>query len=78
MITRGAILQAKPEELSSIYSNLTVEKMKLDKWFSDFLDTNELSDTDYDTQEWKTYRKYLREYKKIESALFTTSYKLHK
>lgn len=74
MITRGTILQAKPEEIPTIYSNLTVEKMKLDKWFSDFLDQNELSDTDYNTVEWKTYRSMLLEYEKLNSLLITAIY----
>lgn len=51
------------------YSDLSVEKMKMDKQFSIFLDNNKLDENDVDTEEWATYKAMRIEYSELESKL---------
>lgn len=78
MISAIDIVRAAPSELKGIKSQLTVQKMKLDKFFSVFLDNNELREDDLNTPEWKTYKSMLEDYEKVSLLLKTTNYYLTK
>lgn len=58
------------------YSDLQVQKMKLDKFFSMFLEKFERQmDPDRtDTPVWKLYKNKLKEYEKVDNELRTTQY----
>lgn len=62
--------------LNEKYKLLQVEKMKLDKFFSMFLEKFERKmDSDKtDTPVWKLYKTKLREYDKISQELKNTKY----
>jgi len=62
------------------YSDLQVQKMKLDKFFSMFLEKFERQmDPDRtDTPVWKLYKTKLKEYEKIDHELKTTQYWINK
>jgi hypothetical protein len=58
------------------YNSLQIEKMKLDKFFSMFLEKFERKmDSDKtDTPVWKLYKAKLKEYDKISQELKNTNY----
>lgn len=62
--------------LNEKYNSLQIEKMKLDKFFSMFLEKFERKmDADKtDTPVWKLYRAKLKEYEKINQELKNTQY----
>lgn len=62
------------------YSDLQVQKMKLDKFFSMFLEKFERQmDPDRtDTPVWKLYKNKLKEYEKVDNELRTTQYWISK
>ena len=62
--------------LNDQYSDLQVQKMKLDKFFSMFLEKFERQmDPDRtDTPVWKLYKNKLKEYEKVDNELRTTQY----
>jgi len=62
------------------YSDLQVQKMKLDKFFSMFLDKFERQmDPDRtDTPVWKLYKTKLKEYEKVDHELKATQYWINK
>jgi hypothetical protein len=67
--------------LWEVYQSFVAEKMKLDKYFSIFLDDNadEMDKCDtYDSPAWKTYKEKLKEYHAIETNLKHTQYFLNK
>lgn len=64
------------DAIQHYHMQLIVEKMKLDKFFSIFLDRYELDDNNTDTLEWKTYRMMTREYERVENLIKTTKYYL--
>jgi hypothetical protein len=66
--------------LTDQYSDLQVQKMKLDKFFSMFLEKFERQmDPDRtDTPVWKLYRNKLKEYEKVSHELRTTQYWISK
>lgn len=76
MINATEIYRASPSELDSIYQKLIVQKMKLDKFFSIFLDNTELEETDPDTTDWVVYKEMLKDYDHIDRLLTTTRYHL--
>jgi len=76
MITREHISMASHEELMKIQNHLVVEKMKLDKFFSIFLDSTELSEEDTSTPEWITYKEMLKDYGRVEYLINATKYRL--
>lgn len=71
-VTRCEVLEADPQTLGIIRHNLIVERMKLDKFFSVFLDSVEMDDQDTSTMEWITYREMLKEYSRVEHLIKTT------
>lgn len=62
--------------LAEKYKSLQIEKMKLDKFFSLFLDKFErkMDPDKTDTPIWKLYRTKLKEYDKISQELKHTNY----
>ena len=67
-------------ELFAKRQNLVVQKMKLDKFFSMFLEKYERKmDTDKpDTPIWKLYKQKFKEYDDIEYNIRTTDYYIAK
>jgi hypothetical protein len=74
MITVTDIYRADPTKLQSILDKLIVDKMKIDKFFSIFLDNTELEETNTDTDDWTTYKEMLKEYERIDHLLTTSRY----
>jgi hypothetical protein len=66
--------------LTEKYSDLQVQKMKLDKFFSMFLEKFERQmDPDRtDTPVWKLYKTKLKEYEKVDHELKATQYWINK
>jgi len=67
--------------LTEIHQTFVVEKMKLDKYFSIFLDENEdemNQSENFDSPAWKTYRLKLKEYDAIERFVSQSKYYLNK
>jgi hypothetical protein len=66
--------------LNEKYSDLQVQKMKLDKFFSMFLEKFERQmDSDKtDTPVWKLYKTKLKEYEKVDHELRATQYWINK
>ena len=62
--------------LTEKYNSLQIEKMKLDKFFSMFLEKFERKmDSDVtDTPVWKLYKAKLKEYDKVSQELKNTKY----
>jgi hypothetical protein len=67
--------------LSEIHQAFVIEKMKLDKYFSIFLDDNEEEmnqSENFDSPAWQTYRLKLKEYDAIERFVSQSKYYLNK
>ena len=66
--------------LNEKYNSLQIEKMKLDKFFSMFLEKFERKmDSDKtDTPVWKLYKAKLKEYDKVSQELKNTEYWIKK
>jgi hypothetical protein len=62
------------------YSDLQVQKMKLDKFFSMFLEKFErqMDPDKTDTPVWKLYKNKLKEYEKVDHELKATQYWINK
>ena len=84
MTTETQILQLvreqKIEDLAQIKHDLTIKRMKMDKFFTLFLDKFErkMSPETLDTPIWKLYRSKLKEYEGIQRALTMADYYLRK
>jgi len=78
MITTLSIARANRKTLNTIYSELIAEKMVLDKFFSFFLDDNELDHDSLDTPQWKIYKERLIEYTEISKLIASTEYQMRK
>lgn len=62
--------------LAKAHMQLCVDRMKMDKFFSVFLDNNELPDDNTETPEWVTYREMMKEYGRIGSLIKSAEYYL--
>jgi hypothetical protein len=62
------------------YGDLQVQKMKLDKFFSMFLEKFErqMDPDKTDTPVWKLYKNKLKEYEKVDHELKATQYWINK
>jgi hypothetical protein len=62
------------------YSDLQFQKMKLDKFFSMFLEKFErqMDPDKTDTPVWKLYKNKLKEYEKVDHELKATQYWINK
>lgn len=76
MITTRYINQAQPVEFAGIKNTLVIDKMKLDKFFSVFLDKYEITEDNLDTPEWFTYREMLKHYDHINNLIKTIDYRI--
>lgn len=74
MITLREVATASRDSLYEIKSELIIDKMKLDKFFSVFLDENEMEENNLDTPEWFTYREMLKNYDRVNQLLKTTDF----
>jgi len=62
------------------YNDLQVQKMKLDKFFSLFLEKfkRQMDSDKIDTPVWKLYKNKLKEYEKVDHELKATGYWINK
>lgn len=74
MITLRDVAVASRPQLFEIKSNLIIEKMKLDKFFSVFLDKYEMDEDNLNTPEWITYKEMTKEYDRVERLLKTADF----
>lgn len=67
--------------ISELHQTFIIEKMKLDKYFTQFLDENETEmnqSENFDSASWQTYRIKLKEYDAIERLVTHSKYYLTK
>jgi hypothetical protein len=67
--------------LYELHTAFVVEKMKMDKYFSKFLEDNEktMNECDsFDNNEWKVYKNKLKEYNEIDDFIKRSKYYLSK
>lgn len=64
--------------LQSTYNDLVVQKMHIDKWFSDFLEENTLDHDNLDDPNWKIYKTKMEEYRGMTSLINSVEYQLRK
>lgn len=64
--------------LHKTYAKLIVEKMHLDKYFSDFLATHELDHDNTNTKPWATYKSKLEEYRSLNQLIKSAEYQMGK
>lgn len=78
MITYEQVHNAREDKqsLAKLRSGLVIEKMKLDKFFSIFLDSVEMDPNETTTPEWFTYKQMIKEYQRVERLITTTDYYL--
>lgn len=69
MITLREVAAADHSDLFNIKGQLQIEKMKLDRFFSVFLDQNEMDEDHLDTPVWFTYKEMLKEYDRVDQLL---------
>ena len=62
------------KELVNVRQKFVIDKMELDKFFSDFLSENELDHDIPDTPEWLTYKSKLNEYRDLSSLIKWSEY----
>lgn len=72
--TVSDISGATYRELQDIKNTLIVRKMKLDKFFSIFLESVELTEENVGDDNWTTYREMLKDYDQVEHLIRTTDY----
>jgi hypothetical protein len=70
----------KEGDLVSAYNFFVLQKAKLDKYFTEFLDSNEkeMSEDNYDSPAWKQYRVMLKDYETVEKFITTSKYYITK
>lgn len=76
MTSHREVANASPADLPTLKDKLVIDKMKLDKFFSVFLDQYEMTDDNLDTPEWFTYREMLKEYDRVNHLIKTTDYRI--
>ena len=75
-VTRSIIAAADPVQLHEIKYDLQIKLMKLDKFFTIFLDNAELEEEDTTTTDWKVYNEMTKEYQNVNDLIRTTDYYL--
>jgi len=70
----------KEGDLVSAHNFFVLQKAKLDKYFTEFLDSNEkeMSEDNYDSPAWKQYRVMLKDYETVEKFITTSKYYITK
>lgn len=66
------------EEIELELESLTLQKMKIDRFFSVFLDSHDLDSKPKDSAEWFTYKEMLKEYERIEKELTIANYHMER
>ena len=64
--------------LEKTYAKLIVDKMHIDKWFSDFLNENELDHDNLDDPNWSIYKNRLSEYRVLNHMVKCAEYQMSK
>lgn len=62
------------EEIEEELRTLTLQKMKIERFFSEFLDTNELDIQGTNTPEWFTYKEMFTEFERIKKDITIANY----
>ena len=75
-VTKQHIDRANTVELNNIREALMAEKMKLDKFFTAFLDNTKLDDNDLDNPDWTVYHEMLKDYDRVSSQIQDVSFRL--
>lgn len=75
-VTQREIAEASREQLVGYLNDLQVAKMKMDKFFSIFLDKAKFDEDNTQTPEWITYREMLKEYGHLNDLIKSTNYRL--
>lgn len=73
-ITFRDIAAADRAQLFELKSQLVIDKMKLDRFFSVFLDRFEMDEENLNTPEWFTYREMTKEYDRVDRLLKSADY----
>ena len=66
------------ENLIEVKNNLVLDKMRLDKFFSIFLNENELDHDIPNTPEWQTYKEKLSDYQDLSKLINWAEYYIGK
>jgi len=77
-MTPSELYHADVDQLKAFQQQLVIKKMKLDKFFSVFLNENDLDDSDTTSPQWTTYKGMLEQYAHITHLITTTRYHLNK
>lgn len=64
------------EELQIKKQEFIIEKMQLDKFFSDFLENNTLDHDHPDTPEWEEYKSKLQDYRLVNENIMWANFYL--
>lgn len=64
--------------LQTTHAKLIIDKMHIDKWFSDFLNENILDHDMLDDPNWDIYKKRLSEYRVLNHMIKSAEYQLGK
>jgi len=76
MITYNQLIESTQPELEDLRMQLYMERMKLDRFFTVFLDNNEFDKNDSAAPEWVTYNEMYKNYNDITSLIKTADYRL--
>lgn len=75
-LTLANIFHDPIEQVADHRSKLQIDKMKMDRFFSVFLDKAKFDEENLDTPEWFTYREMLKEYDKLSEMIKAANYRL--
>lgn len=70
--------KASKAQLLEHRNNLIIDKMKMDKFFTKFLDEHDLTEENTCTPEWNTYKVMVKNYEQLNSSIKTTDYYIKK
>ena len=76
MLTIYNMSSASRDQLLQYNQELVVERMKMDKEVSIFLDKHDLKETEPDTEDWTQYHRYMDKYASVQHLLKLTEYYL--
>lgn len=74
------IVNKRDGDLVTAHNLFVLQKAKLDKYFSEFLDKNEkeMSEDNYDSPAWVSYRIMLKDYDTVQKFITTSRYYINK
>ena len=75
-VSKLQIDRSSHEELTNIREALHTDKMKLDKFFTVFLESVKLDSDDLDNPEWTVYHEMLKSYEQLTSQIQYCDYRL--